>query len=407
MRLARPHPRRFWPMACLLGSLAALPWACLAQSSYVLTTLKSPNSRPVRPAVIDEQNRVVGTAEYYAGIGLSNTGLFGLGATYDAFSVRWPAGTTSSVSPVKLFGTQGGGVRAVSSNGSKVTLDIGAAWVKDVDSGATVTDLIPGAMRLSSDPARSVQPGSFGQVADNGSVLLNFTQSNPADDTPRAAFWTTNTDGRELPFSGYAGAQSLALRGNDIVGGLVIEPESAFERAALWRQGVLTVIDSVPGRASAAALVNASGQAVLRLQPRTGSQGGYWASYGAPTYVMHTHGSDTPIAALQPSDSIWPRALNNAGVVVGRMGPATPAGYPFYWGKPGLPVNNEGSTGRAFIWRQGVTTDLNTWVSARGVRLPSGSVLVDARSINDQGSIVAQMRSSTGTLSWVRLTAQP
>jgi len=91
--------------------------------------------------------------------------------------------------------------------------------------------------------------------------------------------------------------------------------------------------------------------------------------------------------------------------VVGRSGPLSVQQYlPL---SPQYCTGTSSSSSRAFIWRNGVTTDLTTWVASKGVKLPAGAVLADAYDINDAGSILAIQRASNGTLSYVRLTAKP
>jgi hypothetical protein len=97
--------------------------------------------------------------------------------------------------------------------------------------------------------------------------------------------------------------------------------------------------------------------------------------------------------------------MNASGTVVGQI-----SRYPAYIGflhqSHAISIWN-GDEGRAFIWKNGVMTDLTTLVANKGVKVPAGAVFINAVSINDKGSIAAIYRDTSGELSLVRLTAKP
>jgi uncharacterized membrane protein len=62
---------------------------------------------------------------------------------------------------------------------------------------------------------------------------------------------------------------------------------------------------------------------------------------------------------------------------------------------------------RAFIWKDGVMSDLTTLVASKGVKVSAGAAFVNAVSINAKGSMVAEYIDAAGKYALVRLTAKP
>jgi len=128
-------------------------------------------------------------------------------------------------------------------------------------------------------------------------------------------------------------------------------------RAFLWtRAGGFTDLGTLPGfRYAWATAINASGQVVGPASNDTGPIDAFlWTA-------------DTGMTDLGPLPGflyIQPYAINALGVVVGEASDVSP------------------TSGRAFIWQNGVMTDLNTLIPGG-----SGWVLRIATGINDGGQI--------------------
>lgn len=406
--------RNFWHGA-LRSTLIALAAqgahdAAQAQSGYTLTTLQAPSFKPIFPAAIDTQNRVFGTTDYLTGFGLLPD-FSGFGWLYSTYAVRWPASSAASVAASKVTGSQTGGLRAASEDGNTIVLALGLALVYDTPTGKLTSMLSYPKIAGTSTPVNASQVTG---ISNAGVMAVNYTvDGSLPPNNARTGLWKTDADGQALPFGGYAGAQSISVNGQGKVSGAIYEQGVANLRAAVWANGGLTVIDHTPGRGSAALASNQTGQVLMRVNPMTvysytGDNGIVYSSpvYGAPTYVVSLNGVETQINPVNGHAVVVPSAINGSGVVVGRMG-AVGAPNPYLGPTPIMIASVDAVPGRAFIWKNGVTTDLTTLVASKGVKLPTGAVLDDAIAINDQGSILAKLRAANGTISFVRLTAKP
>lgn len=398
-------------LSCL--SLAAL--TAQAQTSYVLTTLKPAASGAPMPRaqhyVLENTDRVVSHADYELGYRLPmcipTLGCFGGTKTYAAHAAYWPASTATSVAPVKMSSVSLGGVSlaqaAIGEVGVAVSPDgrlFASALSSSVFNAAGV--LIGMANQVVDELSASPQ-FSGGKVPKRGIDNLGMVVVNQHGKTYR---WdlssrlnrtTDTTLSDTMPLQptidkqGYPGARVNDMTSTAwMVGEVwpnnseVIGPceDNNVNRCwpTVWDNGLMRVIDQRVGSVMA---TNASRQLVIR---RLGD-----------VYTVWTNGTEKTIAPLTAGHFAVPSGINAAGVVVGRSGSsATDAPDLFKY-----------AGGRAFIWINGSTQDLTNYVNARGAKLPSGSVLEDARAINDKGSIVAVLRNWLGTRSTVRLTAKP
>lgn len=398
-------------LSCL--SLAAL--TAQAQTSYVLTTLKPAASGAPMPRaqhyVLENTDRVVSHADYELGYRLPmcipTLGCFGGTKTYAAHAAYWPASTATSVAPVKMSSVSLGGVSlaqaALGEVGVAVSPDgrlFASALSSSVFNAAGV--LIGMANQVVDELSASPQ-FSGGKVPKRGIDNLGMVVVNQHGKTYR---WdlssrlnrtTDTTLSDTMPLQptidkqGYPGARVNDMTNTAwMVGEVwpnnseVIGPceDNNVNRCwpTVWDNGQMRVIDQRVGSVMA---TNASRQLVIR---RLGD-----------VYTVWTNGTEKTIAPLTAGHFAVPSGINAAGVVVGRSGSsATDAPDLFKY-----------AGGRAFIWINGSTQDLTNYVNARGAKLPSGSVLEDARAINDKGSIVAVLRNWLGTRSTVRLTAKP
>jgi probable HAF family extracellular repeat protein len=137
-----------------------------------------------------------------------------------------------------------------------------------------------------------------------------------------------------------------------------LTPLGAMQHAVLWQNDVISDLGLLPGdQDSAAVAINSFGQIAGssgRTDPDT-----YESTYRA---FVYSGGVMTPIPA--PSSEAYASDINDAGVVVGTMR----AGGGF-------------STFHAWIYSDGVVTNLNTLIP------PAGLHLMAANGINDGGQI--------------------
>lgn len=385
-----------------------------AQSGYTLSTLQSgasavPLTRE-QDFFIDAQQRVMGRTSYDTGtvrlpICIPYLYLFCSpgGKVYAAEAVVWPASTASTVQPVKLLPyslPEGAGtaVAAASPSGRLLSLEA-ANEVFDTSTGALI-----GMNDQLEYPGLGYGPGTLTTIGrrsiDNtGVVALNGINGASylwdlgplLGRTTDVSVQTKVVLPQALPNNGNAETRVNALRDRNLVVGEVIpntnqyspiDPYVVMAYPARWVNGVLQLLDQQYGRAIA---VNAAGQIVVQRLPKS--------------YVVWTNGASSTIAPLTSGQVVVPNAINASGVVVGRSG--APASIPKTY------VDAYDNNARAFIWKNGVTTDLAQFLKAKGLSLPSGTVVEDAKDINDQGSMVVVLRNWLGTRSIARLTAKP
>jgi uncharacterized membrane protein len=104
----------------------------------------------------------------------------------------------------------------------------------------------------------------------------------------------------------------------------------------------------------------------------------------------------TPVTGtMVRGQSVLGAAMNDSGTVVGCL------------------YNSNQNLSRAahtpFIWRNGVMEDLTTYLSGKGVKLPTGTALGCPYAINNSGTILAYTYrvSNESSTTWVRLNAKP
>ncbi len=397
-------------------ALAVGVWAlgAQAQSSYTLATLKSANSFAVTPLALDSQNNVLGTAYFYDSFGsllFGATGIpvfGGFGYIYVTEPSKWAAGNSTSVSPTRLVKGAHQNLLGSSQDGSKLVTFSG---LYETSTGKLINYL------PADDGTRVLVHGfqSPRNVDDTGRLALTF--DIPSDQVGVAAVeYASVVPGQSmvpslLPLGNASGAYAITLSPTGVVGGAVLEAQTGFYRAAVWANAQLKVLDTQLNRGSTVVRINAAGQVLACTlsgvsTPVDGANGPYLqTTYSKPVPVVFANGTEQAIAPLSAGQTANAWALNASGAVVGRSGPYVATSFQAL--TPQNCIGTATTNSRAFIWRNGVTTDLTTYVAAKGVKLPTGSVLADAVDINDQGSILAIQRASNGTLSYVRLTAKP
>lgn len=389
----------------LSGSVTLAPaWA---QSGYSLTVLKPPGTVKLVERSgfhLDDQNRVLGQADVQTGYNylprwFPMIGWVAPGPIYGRSLVRWPASTAASVSPVKLIDVNLGPevMEAVSPDG-KTLVRHGVVYNMESLAVAALSGQL-------SFPDKTYYVSGLesarGGINNRGHIAVTHMAADPS-----AYLWTVGqTQLVRLPSQGDSQARAVAINATGTtVAGHVVDPTSGVPRAALWMDRTLQVIDPLPARSSSAIGINQMGHVLLQVQAVTlttypGDPPVVVASFGKRSGAVWFNGQESTVAPLKSGDAVVPYDIHASGAVVGRSGRSIPdlAGLSSADARPG----------RAFLWKNGVTLDLTNLVTSKGVVLPTGSVLTTALDINDQGSILAIMTSTSGSDSLVRLTARP
>jgi hypothetical protein len=395
----------------------------LAQTSYTLHTLKpgatnKPLSRE-QDFFIDATHRVTARSQRDAGfrspICIPFLGLYcdAGGRTYSSDVLTWPPSTASTVSPIALTNKRQSDTTRIpatsASPSGRIFLTEDVGLICDTQTGAimafdsqfkdSVVTYDAQGNDVSSDLASSFATVGRRGLDDAGHLAVNGVRRSYVLDLSARLGATTDASLNTpiqlpppLPVGTDAESRVRVMASVNLLAGEVRpDPASYFDDSldlgngrtvnpALWVNGRLQVIDRKQGRAIG---VNQAGQVLLQRANKV--------------YSVWFNGQETAVAPLVNGEVVVPHAINASGVVVGRSG--LPAGnYPDVDGY---------RNGKAFIWRNGVSSNLNQWVASKGLKLPSGSVLEDALDINDAGSIVAVLKSSGGTRSVVRLQAKP
>lgn len=408
---AKHTARQTWLVGCL--ALAAL--TAQAQTSYVLTTLKPATSSVPLPRsqqfVLENTDRVVSHTDYEQGyrwpMCIPTIGCFAGGKTYAPYAAYWPASTAASVAPVKISSVVLQGIAsakaftgevgvAVSPNGRLFAGASDALVFNDAGALIGMTNQVVDEFGIRGQFNQGTVPKRG--IDNRGVVVVNqYGKTYLWDLSSRLNRTTDTTLNDTMPLQptidrqGYPGARVNDMTSTDwMVGEVWPQNEDIIGECrddssdrcwpTVWQNGQMRLIDQRVGRIVA---TNASRQLLIQRL--------------ADVYTVWTNGTEKTIAPLTPGHFAVPSGINAAGVVVGRSGSNA----------TNMPDIVKYAGGRAFIWINGSTQDLTNYVNARGAKLPSGSVLEDARAINDKGSIVAVLRNWLGTRSTVRLTAKP
>lgn len=164
-----------------------------------------------------------------------------------------------------------------------------------------------------------------------------------------------------LPTLGGASAEAWGINDAGQIVGAADTKAAGVTHAALWQSGTVRDLGGLRGGTfSEAVSINASGVAV-GFSTLTETQNGVTLDFGDRHAVVFQSGKITDLTPDLPFDvDAFATAINGSGQIVGAR---------------------EGS---AFIWQNGVGTDLNTMIPAG-----TGVTLTSANGINDSGQIVA------------------
>ncbi len=413
---------RLWASVVLCG--LAFTTQAIAQSSYTMTVLNKPTgANGVLPLALDEAGNAHGGATFPAGYVFTNGGIGScwICPQFSQRQVSWAAGSAAS---------------ATGTAGLKGFVTVGVG-----DAGTLVGGYEPRNQgNVLSQPTSSATPlaipnTAFQQmryVAGSGVAVVRQGALSPLGLPPEAMLQMSYPYAFEVTAIGYNDTMLVNRTGTDDT-----QPAAPFT----WRNGQYTALDTsvaAAGESLFADAINAQGLIVGHTAVTFGGLGQFkpetvnpvrWTLGGlAERLPGNGLTGYLPVAVNQPGQVLLQKAT---GYVVGRgnftqaavwfNGSKTdivsPLGQPTY----GTAINDSGTvigcvaplssatSDTPFIWRNGLLQNLETYVTARGIKLPTGTKLGCPRAINNAGSILTfyYKTSSPGTWTWVRLNAKP
>jgi probable HAF family extracellular repeat protein len=182
-----------------------------------------------------------------------------------------------------------------------------------------------------------------------------------------------------LPTLGGAEAEAWGINDAGQIVGAADIATAGITHAALWQSGTVRDLGALPGgQFSEAVSINASGVAV-GFSTLAETESGVKLDFGDRHAVVFHDGVLTDLTPDLPfNNDAFATGINVHGLIVGAR------------------------AGRAFVWQNGVGTDLNTLIPAN-----AGITLTSANGINDAGQIVGtgQVAGSSNPVAFV-LTPQ-
>jgi hypothetical protein len=387
-----------------------------AQSTYSMTTLGlgtayQNQASPPFTAWIDSQDRVWSNMSYYEGKKLVAVWGGGSGLlpvqwvwrdTFKIYPVRH-AGTATTLAASKLS-SKSAMLQVVSPNGQRAYL---------MGSNALTA--------VSPSPAVTTEAGSWATaMADSGAYTGRITRvdtSLPVEvaqsDFP--ALWVPGQPRQDLPVpTGFRGGVGLALNTRNEVAGAVFTSPYMVPQAAVWRLGQLTVLDGRVDQGSFGTGISELGHVLVVSYPYTvqvtnPSIPNYQTTRGPSTYTVFYNGQRLSLNCPASQPRALASAISPSGLVVGQC--SANLGDTYVYSESG-PVTSQPnaptevlSQGTAWIWKDGVGTDLASYLTARGVKLPSGLVLRFVMAVNAKGSMVVQTVNAAGQSGLMRFAA--
>jgi hypothetical protein len=404
------HLTRVTSLCALALLTAAVNAPAIAQSRFGVSTLKPPFLGKLQAnQLIDNQNRVFASVSHYrsAGFAFDYDGRLRWVTNYDDYPSIWAASTSASLSPTKLLNIKYLSVVGISQQGSKMLVEqpisltdsaTRVSVVYDTASRQPVNYVVNG---IASANLGSRSPAS--SVNDQGWAAGSITTTIDAIGRTQtvAARWRPGQAAQLLQMlPDMTGSSAASINAAGEVAGEVAQtlPDGrTISRAAKWRvDGTLQILDtSAEGGSSAKSIADNGTVLVVRFIPRGGS------GAGDTSLALHTAGGQVQVLPTTTPDAdgyrthlVGHHSLSPDGdTVVGSL---------YLFGP-----NAQQGAQRAFIFKDGVMSDLTAYATARGVKLPSGEHLSAATSVNAQGSITTGYDTADGKFMALKLTAQP
>jgi len=412
-------------LAVLPAVLAsALP--ALAQSSYTANTLglgapyKGLSTLPSWVAV-DPQDRVVSTLSYYTGLKLtvdlvgnpsSPTPKFSFVPGFANYAVRHVASTAATVTPTKLS-TQKNTVALVSPNGQLIYVTNASKMPVNLTGGAALTPDSYAQFRALSD----------GGVAVGATFRTPVTPVGEVDQYALPAQWTSGQTAQALPVpANYRGGLAIALNSRNDVVGEVDSPGTLMPRAALWQQGQVSLLDTPADQGSYALGISELGHILVATHPyslevrmrdsTTQRPISTLTTVGLENYVVLYNGQRYALNCPSNLPQPFVSGISANGLAVGQCVPRqTENTYGFYYGSNATEIHTGVHQfipgGRAYVWRDGVATELAGLLSSKGVKLATGLVLNHVMGVNANGTLVVVTTDGAGKQGLMRFTAKP
>lgn len=386
--------------------------AAQAQSAYTMTVLNRPLSVVgARPVALDNAGNVLGISSYvykttYEAGGIGSCWV----CRHHRFQdIRWPASTTNSLTGT--LGQKDFMLQAASPDGSWTVGALGETYVgsRNYDASVVPSPLVPPqslyhnlvvrkgntstALRfvLIHASPQAIAINNQGVVV--GEVAVVDSQGNGSG--PIGFIHQSGTE-RPLPPANAERTEQqhpVGISNSNEVLATVFSLPRTFDylegQAYLWDARSSSRQDLAGGQPGYQALaLNQSGQALLSHQPKdyTRPMGSALWSGGQLIEITGDMANGQSVLAL---------ALNDSGVVVGCLQPQnTSVAFPIY---------------TPFIWRNGVMQNLNSYLSSKGLKLPTGTALGCPVAINNSGTMLAYTyKTGSGSFgNWVRLNASP
>jgi hypothetical protein len=402
-----------------LGVVGLLCFGTLsqAQTSWSATKLTAPLGATLyeyHPSLLNDQGVVqsgwVYKARNFLAINIYNTTP---ALDFKYRTVSWGTGTGSALSPSS--GTLGFYPLAINAKGNAVgrfTTNYIPLFEIFPDWFVTSQDRMPGDVVIRRGNSNQLSPSKgFVPFAINGKdeVAGHELQNPPGDTTlplTTAKVWR-GTALITLPADGFISAKAVGINDAGMVVGSVTRAEPNPDPSqggpathlvtypAIWQNHQLVWFggqaDAPAGLRNASVMaVNQAGQVLLN----SASNGaGIWSN-GQITWVPKPAGDTS-------ATRTFGTAINDKGTVVGCL-----------VGTSAFQVQ-----GRSFIHKQGVTKDLTTEVTSKGVKLPATSpVLYCPQAVNNKDTVVTYFGEASGNVlsriqlskvTWVKLTPKP
>ena len=404
--------------ALMAGGLLCCSALTHAQSSWSMTKLSAPLGARMydyHPSLLNDQGGVQSGWIYKARNFLAiNIYYPGPGLDYKYQTVSWSTGTGNSLSAIS--GVKGFYPLAINAKGNAVghySTDYVKLYEYFPDWTLSYFDQKMGDVVIRRGSSNQVAPSkTFVPRAINGKDEVAGYERQPGSTDPtfvrtNAQVWRGSSI-VTLPAAGFISAKAVGINDTGMVVGNVTREEPNPNPAqggpatyfitypAVWQNDQLVWFGGQSGsdpslRTAEAMAVNQSGQVLINTVAKGA---GIWSN-GQITWVPKPAGDTSELRT-------YAMALNDKGTVVGCMID---------------PWASAQRQGRSIIYKQGVTKDLTTEVTSKGVKLPAANpVLYCPQAINNADTVVTYYGDASGNVTsqvqltsatWVKLTPKP